>query len=74
MCPTEHTKFQFFLYFPKFIYNGYDIDFVLFLLPGQKTLFLDRYYFHRRVCVCLCVCVSVCESLYRLSQKVLDRF
>ena len=28
-------------------------------LPGPKTLFLDRYYFHRRVCVCLCVCLSV---------------
>ena len=29
-----------------------------YLVP--KTLFLDRYYFHRRVCVCLCVWVSVC--------------
>ena len=42
------------------------------------ALFLDRYYFHRRLCVCLCVCVSVClcvcESVYRLSQKVLDQF
>ena len=27
------------------------------LLPGPKTLFLDRYYFHSRVCVCPCVCV-----------------
>ena len=43
-------------------------------LPGPKTLFLDRYYFHRRHCVCVCVCLSVCESLPRLSQKVLDRF
>ena len=24
--------------------------------------------------MCLCVCLSVCKSLYRLSQKVLDRF
>ena len=24
-------------------------------LPGPKTLFLDRYYFHPRGCVCLCV-------------------
>ena len=34
------------------------------LLPGPKTLFLDRYYFHRRVCVCLCVCLSVCLCVY----------
>ena len=26
-------------------------------LPRPKTLFLERYYFHRRVSVCLCVCV-----------------
>ena len=39
-------------------------------LPGPKTLFLDSYYFHWRHCVC----VFVCESVYRLSQKVLDRF
>ena len=32
------------------------------LLPGQKT-FLDRYYFHRRVCVCLCVCLWVFISI-----------
>ena len=43
-------------------------------LPGPKSLILDRYYFHPRVCVCVCVCLSVCESLYRLTQKVLDRF
>ena len=30
------------------------------LLPGPKTLFLDRYYFHPRVCVCVCVCLCVC--------------
>ena len=26
-------------------------------LPGPKTLFLDRYYFHPRVSVCLCLSV-----------------
>ena len=44
------------------------------LLPGPKTfgpktLFLDRYYFHRRVCVCLSVCLSV--SLYIDYLKIL---
>ena len=46
-------------------------------LPGPKTLFLDRYYFHPRVCVCVCVFVSVCVcvSVYiDYLQKVLDRF
>ena len=38
------------------------------LLPGPKTLFLDRYYFHRRVCVCLCVCVWVCWSIISKSS------
>ena len=33
------------------------------LLPGPKTLFLDKYYFHRRVCVCVSVCLSVCLSV-----------
>ena len=48
----------------------------ILLLPGPKTLFLDRYYFHWRVCICLsvCLCVCVCPCLYRLSQKVLDWF
>ena len=32
----------------------------LVFLPGPKTLFLDRYYFHPRVCVCVCVCLCVC--------------
>ena len=32
---------------------------LLLLLPRPKTLFLERYYFHPRVCVCLCVCVRV---------------
>ena len=41
---------------------------------AKKSLILDRYYFHPRVCVCVCVCLSVCESVPRLSQKVLDRF
>ena len=44
------------------------------LLPGPKTLFFDRYYFHPRVCDCVSVCMSVFECLPRLSQKVLDRF
>ena len=45
-----------------------DLDF--FFLPGPKSLILDRYYFHPRVCVCVCVC----DSLPKLSQKVLNRF
>ena len=32
------------------------------LLPGPKTLFLERYYFHPRVCVCM----SVSESVYHI--------
>ena len=40
------------------------------LLPGLKTLFLDRYYFHR----CGSISVCVCESVGRLSQKVRNRF
>ena len=28
-------------------------------LPGQKTLFLDSYYFHWRVCVCVCRSVFI---------------
>ena len=28
-------------------------------LPRPKTLFLERYYFHRRVSVCVCVCLSL---------------
>ena len=32
-------------------------------LPGPKSLILDRYYFHPRVCVCVCVCLSVCLSV-----------
>ena len=28
------------------------------LLPRPKTLFLERYYFHRRVSVYLCICVT----------------
>ena len=31
-------------------------------LPGPKTLFRDRYYFHWCVCVCVCVRVGVCMS------------
>ena len=37
-------------------------------LPGPKTLFLDRYYFHRRVCVCVSVCVWVCWSIISKSS------
>ena len=33
------------------------VRFVFVLLPRPKTLFLERYYFHRRVSVCVCVCV-----------------
>ena len=29
------------------------------LLPGPKSLILDRYYFHPRVYVCVCVSVSL---------------
>ena len=32
----------------------------VFFLPRPKTLFLERYYFHRRVSVCVCVCVCLC--------------
>ena len=32
---------------------------ICFLLPGPKSLILDRYYFHPRVCVCVCVSVSL---------------
>ena len=46
----------------------------IFLLPRPKTLFLERYYFHRRVSVCLSVCVCVCVSEAIITQKVLDRF
>ena len=37
---------------------------MLSFLPGPKTLFLDRYYFHPRVCVCLSVCLCVCVSVF----------
>ena len=29
------------------------------LLPRPKTLFLERYYFHRRVVVCVSVCLAI---------------
>ena len=34
---------------------------VLFVVTWPKTLFLDRYYFHPRHCVCVCrwVCISI---------------
>ena len=39
------------------------------LLPGPKTLFLDRYYFHPRVCVCVCVCVCVSIFISIISKS-----
>ena len=40
----------------------------IYLLPGPKTLFLDRYYFHPRVCVCLSVCGWVCSPIISKSS------
>ena len=46
-----------------------------FLLPGPRTLFFDRYYFHRRVCVRLCVCLCVYGSIISKSyQRILMKF
>ena len=47
------------------------------LLPRPKTLFLKRYYFHRRVCVCVCVCHSIIskssQSIFmKLGRMVYD--
>ena len=40
------------------------------LLPRPKTLFLERYYFHRRVSVCLCGCISIIsKSSWPISMK-----
>ena len=44
----------------------------LILLPGPNTLFLDRYYFHLRVCVCVSVCVSVSLYLDYLKKFLTD--
>ena len=38
-------------------------------LPGPKTLFLDRYYFHPRVCVCVSVCVCVWVFISIISKS-----
>ena len=45
---------------------------VIGFLPGPKTLFLDRYYFHPRVCVCLCVCLWVSLYLDYLKKFLTD--
>ena len=37
-------------------------------LPRPKTLFLERYYFHRRVSVCVCVCLCGCISIISKSS------
>ena len=44
----------------------------LVFLPGPKTLFLDRYYFHPRGCVCVCVCLSVNVYLNYLKKFLTD--
>ena len=42
------------------------------LLPGPKTLFLDRYYFHPSVCVCVSVCVYVSVYIDYLKKFLTD--
>ena len=42
------------------------------LLPGPKTLFLDRYYFHRHVCVCLFAFLWVSLYLNYLKRFVIN--
>ena len=71
---TPYSMSYLLKYIICFYLYSFTFSFKVIFLPGPKTLFLDRYYFHRRHCVCVCVCLSVCESLPRLSQKVLDRF
>ena len=46
----------------KMIFSDFELT-LRICLPGPKTLFLDRYYFRPRVCVCVCVCLSVCLSV-----------
>lgn len=41
-------------------------------LSGSKTLFFDRFCFHRRACVCLCVCMY--ESLYSFLKTFMATF
>ena len=43
------------------------------LITWPKNLVFGQVLFSS-ACMCLCVCVCVCESVYQLSQKVLDRF
>ena len=44
-------------------------------LPRPKTLFLERYYFHRRLSVCVSVCVSVYHSINsKSSQPIFMKF
>ena len=42
------------------------------LLPGPKTLFLDRYYFHWHVCACLCAFLWVSLYLNYLKKFLTD--
>ena len=48
--------------------------FVLHYLAQNLWFWTGIIFIRVYVSVCVCVCLSVCESLYRLSQKVLDRF
>ena len=44
-------------------------------LPRPKTLFLERYYFHRRVSVCVSVCLCVYHSINsKSSQPIFMKF
>ena len=54
------------VFFPGLDYFFYPFlpVFNLWYLPGPKTLFLDRYYFHPRVCVCMSV--SLCLDYLKL--------
>ena len=59
-CPEGHSFFPLTLFWHALLLGKYPgiIHFFAYLrlfLPGPKTLFLDRYYFHPHVCVCLCV-------------------
>ena len=45
-----------------FLYLMFDNAYTEIIFTWPKTLFLDRYYFHRRGCVC--VSVSACVSVF----------
>ena len=60
--PVKTHKSPHFLIFASFSYY-----------LAQKLCFWTGIIFIG-VYVSVCVCLSVCECLYRLSQKVLDRF